>query len=134
MARCNNPKGWGYAEYGALGVTVCERWQRFEAFLEDMGERPAGKSIDRIDGSKGYEPGNCRWATRSEQNLNRRKYVITKRTARKGKSPGRPPLPANERSSARVGFRCTPQEKKGYKAKAKPLGVSAWLRKLADKA
>ena len=58
------------------GVTVCDRWQSFENFLADMGVRPAGKTIDRIDNSKGYEPGNCRWATASEQQSNKRSNVI----------------------------------------------------------
>lgn len=68
--RCSNPKCPDYERYGARGLTVCERWQSFETFLADMGERPRGHTIDRIDGSKGYEPGNCRWATAVEQTLN----------------------------------------------------------------
>ena len=70
MTRCE----WGghpsYEAYGAKGIRVCERWHAFENFRADMGDRPDGCSIDRIDGSKGYEPGNCRWATREQQNLN----------------------------------------------------------------
>ena len=59
--------------YGAIGVTVCERWKVFENFLADMGERPEGKTLDRYPNPSGnYEPGNCRWATGSEQRLNRR--------------------------------------------------------------
>lgn len=71
-ARCNNPKDDHFKWYGAKGVSVCNRWNDFRSFRADMGERPSAKhSIDRIDNSKGYEPGNCRWATQQEQNRNR---------------------------------------------------------------
>jgi hypothetical protein len=67
-ARCGNPKTPSYKRYGARGIEVCERWIKFENFIQDMGKRPTNKhSLDRIDTHKGYEPGNCRWADQMEQ-------------------------------------------------------------------
>jgi len=72
IARCTNPKATKYEAYGAKGVFVCAPWLRsFEQFVADVGERPPGTTIDRIDNSKGYEPGNVRWATPRQQSENR---------------------------------------------------------------
>lgn len=71
--RCLNSNASGYGWYGARGITVCDRWANsFFAFVEDMGERPLGYTLDRIDPNGNYEPGNCRWATWSEQVSTRR--------------------------------------------------------------
>lgn len=78
IQRCEDPDSEHYAYYGGRGITVCARWRHdFAAFLSDMGPRPSSQhSIDRIDNAKGYEPGNCRWATRTEQMRNTRHNVL----------------------------------------------------------
>lgn len=137
LARCNSEGSVSYPQYGGAGIKVCERWHKFHDFFTDMGTRPPGTSLDRIDNAKGYEPGNCRWATRREQNLNRKKFkrgkvrkpVTWKAT---GRPRGRPPI--DNPATDRVGFRCTPDEKESYRKKAGDLGISAWLKELAEKA
>jgi hypothetical protein len=71
LQRCSNSNRADYKYYGGVGISVCERWQDFKLFLEDMGERPTkSHTLDRIDGSLGYYKENCRWATRTEQSAN----------------------------------------------------------------
>ena len=79
IKRCTNPNNKDYHHYGGRGIKVCQRWRKFENFLEDMGEPPTEKhSIDRIDNNLGYCKENCRWATRKEQQRNtRRNHMIS---------------------------------------------------------
>jgi hypothetical protein len=76
-SRCYNPKVRIYKYYGGRGITMCDRWKNsFDNFLEDMGERPLGLQLDRIDNNKGYSPENCRWVTPKENNpVNKGDYI-----------------------------------------------------------
>lgn len=73
IGRCENENNDRFKDYGGRGITVCEAWKNFEAFYADMGERPKGTSIDRINNNGNYEPKNCRWASSKEQSRNSRK-------------------------------------------------------------
>lgn len=72
LTRCRNPRNQHYAAYGGRGIKVCPRWSNFENFVTDMGVRPEGTSLDRIDPNGNYEPSNCRWTDTLTQNRNRR--------------------------------------------------------------
>lgn len=74
--RCFNEKDEHWPDYGGRGITVCERWGEFQNFLADMGERPAGMTLDRIDVNGNYQPGNCRWANQETQASNKRNTVL----------------------------------------------------------
>lgn len=75
MERCLNPKHQSYVNYGARGITVCDRWLSFDNFFSDMGERPAGLQVDRINNDGNYEPSNCRWVTPLQNSRNKRVNV-----------------------------------------------------------
>jgi hypothetical protein len=74
IRRCDDSEYVDYKNYGGRGITVCVRWYEFENFVADVGERPEGLTLDRVDNDGNYEPSNCRWATASEQAQNSRRY------------------------------------------------------------
>lgn len=76
-ARCKNPKHPAFASYGGRGICVSDEWNDFSVFLRDMGKRPEGRSLDRINNDGPYAKDNCRWATVAQQNNNRRKRKVT---------------------------------------------------------
>ena len=80
ITRCTNTKQRQYKDYGGRGIVVCPKWKEFTGFLEDMGEKPEGMTLDRIDNSEGYYADNCRWATTKEQaqNTRRNRYLTFK--------------------------------------------------------
>jgi hypothetical protein len=96
MQRTTNPESANWEGYGGRGIRVCDRWLSFENVLADMGERPEGKTLDRIDNEGNYEPGNCRWATHQQQMRNTRASKLNpervreiRRRAAEGESYGR---------------------------------------------
>lgn len=76
LQRCTNPSATKYSRYGAMGITVCDEWRSFDVFLSDMGERPEGMTLDRIDGNLGYSKDNCMWATPLKQSSHLKNNVL----------------------------------------------------------
>jgi len=90
IARCFNNKRKDFEKYGGRGISVCDRWKKFENFLEDMGERPAGMQLDRKNNDEGYSKENCRWVTASQNSSNRRssRFVDSKNITQFSKELG----------------------------------------------
>ena len=76
LKRCLQPSHKSFPDYGGRGIGVCSAWREFPRFLADMGERPEGKTLDRLDVNGDYAPGNCRWASGSEQQQNKRCHAL----------------------------------------------------------
>ncbi len=101
IQRCTNPRNLNWRHYGGRGIAICQRWREsFASFLADMGERPRGGTLDRRNTNGNYEPENCRWSSRSEQQANKRPYHLSAATKAKlsAAHKSRRPLPRDKRT------------------------------------
>lgn len=128
--RCTDPNHEKWERYGGRGITVCPRWlDSFENFLADMGDRPAGTTLDRFPDRDGdYEPGNCRWATAKQQAENRDRKSFDSRSQRTHCPSGHPYAGENLRITARGDRKCKECEKlraRAVRATKKAIGARA---------
>lgn len=119
ISRCFDSWNASFPNYGAQGITVCEKWLTFDGFFADMGDRPEGKTLDRIDPYGNYEPGNCRWATPAEQRANQ-KRVSGDAAAKPAKAPG------SGRRKARVNECGHPERPHEAQGKCKACYLRDW--------
>jgi hypothetical protein len=141
IQRCTNPNRKDWKHYGGRGIRVCDRWKKFENFLADMGERPDGMTLDRIDNDDDYAPGNCHWIPAKDQPKKRRHGLITYqgRTMMPREWAEELGLPV-ELISQRKGRGCSPEQilapvgalriKQLATFNGKTQGIAAWAKEL----